>query len=325
MVDTAPTDIAGPTGLTSAQVRDRMTRGLVNTLQEAPSRSTREIVRANVVTRFNILLSALVLVILLVVRQPADALFGIVMVTNAAIGIVQELRAKATLDRLAVLTAPRSQVLRDGRSVEIPIEQIVVDDVVELRAGDQLPVDGVVVTARGLEIDESLLTGESDPVLKEPGMEGLSGSFVAAGSGRYRATRVGRDAYAASLAREAKREAAKRAAEARREAEQGRRAAESNPDTSVIPWLRSLGVRADQAKRAAEAVAHMVDAPLESRVKAAFAFHGSVRFPGKRGPQSIPASASTSFRSSSPCRPTITRTTLPSRPTTTVSGIELAR
>ncbi|HEX9643987.1 MAG TPA: HAD-IC family P-type ATPase [Acidimicrobiia bacterium] len=205
MVDTAPTDIAGPTGLTSAQVRDRVTRGLVNTLQEAPSRSTREIVRANVVTRFNILLSALVLVILLVVRQPADALFGIVMVTNAAIGIVQELRAKATLDRLAVLTAPRSRVLRDGRSVEIPIEQIVVDDVVELRAGDQLPVDGVVVTARGLEIDESLLTGESDPVLKEPGMEGLSGSFVAAGSGRYRATRVGRDAYAASLAREAKR------------------------------------------------------------------------------------------------------------------------
>jgi 5-methylcytosine-specific restriction endonuclease McrA len=122
-----------------------------------------------------------------------------------------------------------------------------------------------------------------------------------------------------------KREQAKRAAEAKREAARAQKAAEADPDASVIPWLRSLGVRADQAKRAAEAVAHMVEAPIEERVKAAFAFYGSVRFPNKRGPQSSPASCSTSFRSSSPCRPTITRTTLPSRPTTTVSGMELAR
>ena len=192
-------------GLTSAEVRDRMRRDLANTLPESPSRSTSEIVRANVVTRFNILLTVLLVVILVAVREPRDALFGIVMVTNAGIGIVQELRAKATLDRLALLTTPKSTVVRDGRSVDIDIQHIVVDDVIELRSGDQLPVDGTVVTARGLEINESLLTGESDPVLKEPGDECLSGSFVSAGTGRYQATRVGTSAYAAKLAREAKR------------------------------------------------------------------------------------------------------------------------
>ncbi len=192
-------------GLTQAQVRDRTERGLSNVQPESPSRSTREIIRANVITRFNILLSILLVVILVAVQAPRDALFGIVMVTNAAIGIIQELRAKATLDRLALLTAPRARVVREGTVREVDIAGVVVDDIIELRSGDQLPVDGDVVTSRGLEINESLLTGESDPVLKEPGDVALSGSFVAAGSGRYRATQVGSNAYAAKLAREAKR------------------------------------------------------------------------------------------------------------------------
>ncbi len=192
-------------GLTEAQVRDRVERGLSNVQPESPSRSTREIIRANVVTRFNILLSVLLVVILVAVQAPRDALFGIVMVTNAAIGIIQELRAKATLDRLALLTAPRARVLREGTIREVDIANVVVDDIIELRSGDQLPVDGDVVASRGLEINESLLTGESDPILKEPGDVALSGSFVAAGSGRYRATQVGSNAYAAKLAREAKR------------------------------------------------------------------------------------------------------------------------
>ena len=115
-------------GLTSAQVRDRTERGLSNVQPESPSRSTREIIRANVVTRFNILLSILLVVILVAVQAPRDALFGIVMVTNAAIGIIQELRAKATLDRLALLTAPRARVLRDGESREIDIAGVVVDE-----------------------------------------------------------------------------------------------------------------------------------------------------------------------------------------------------
>src|SRR5207244_9084481 len=132
------------------------------------------------------------------------ALFGNVLIANAAIGIFQELRAKRTLDRLAVLTTPRARVVRAGRVGEIPVGEVVLDDVLELRPGDQVVVDGTVLAAEGLEVDESLLSGESEPVAKSPGAEVLSGSFVAAGGGRYRATRVGRGAYAGSLAEQAK-------------------------------------------------------------------------------------------------------------------------
>jgi cation-transporting ATPase E len=198
-------DAAQPLGgLTTAQVKQRVAEGAVNVVPEGPSRTTREIIRANVVTRFNVLLTAMLLVILIAVREPADALFGIVMVTNAAIGIIQELRAKATLDRLSVLTTPRVTVIRDGKRNEIQVSAVVIDDLVEVKTGDQLPVDGTVIESDSLEIDESLLTGESDPVLKEPGDGCLSGSFVVAGGGRFVATRIGEDAYAAALAKEAK-------------------------------------------------------------------------------------------------------------------------
>jgi cation-transporting ATPase E len=199
-------EVASPEGgLSNAEVQQRVRAGLVNQVTERPSRTTREIVRANVVTRFNILLGALLLVTLIVLQEPRDALFGIVLVTNSAIGIVQELRAKKTLDRLELVAAPKVQVVRSGRVVEQPIDRVVVDDLIELRPGDQLVVDGAVVSSAGLEIDESLLTGESDPVRKQVDDQCLSGSFVAAGSGRYRATRVGEDAYAARLAHAAKR------------------------------------------------------------------------------------------------------------------------
>jgi cation-transporting ATPase E len=178
---------------------------LVNQVSESPIRTTGDIVRANVVTRFNLLLGVLLIVVLVVLREPRDALFGIVLVTNSAIGTIQELRAKRTLERLELLSAPRVRVVRSGQVTEQPIDRIVVDDLIELRSGDQLAVDGVVVSSRGLEIDESLLTGESDPVLKRPDDGCLSGSFVAAGSGRYRATHVGDDSYAARLAHAAKR------------------------------------------------------------------------------------------------------------------------
>jgi cation-transporting ATPase E len=202
---TSETQIAaGPEGLTSAEVAERTAAGQVNVVTETTSRSTGDIIRANVVTRFNILLGVLLLIILLVVQQPKDALFGIVLVSNAAIGIVQELRAKRTLDRLALLTAPLASVRRDGKEVQIPVDQLVKDDVIAISTGDQVPVDGPVIRARGLEIDESLLTGESDPVAKEVDDVCLSGSFVVAGSGWFRANRVGDEAYAASLAIEAK-------------------------------------------------------------------------------------------------------------------------
>ena len=191
-------------GLSQRDVDERIAAGLANDVPAAPSRTVAQIVRANVLTRFNALLGAL-LVVILIVGPLQDALFGFVLVANAVVGIVQELRAKRTLDRLAVLTAPRARVVRDGAPREVATNEVVLDDVVELRPGDQVVVDGEILETNGLEIDESLLTGESDPVVKRPGEEVRSGSFVAAGGGRYRATKVGRDAYAVRLAEEARR------------------------------------------------------------------------------------------------------------------------
>ncbi len=192
------------TGLTRAGVADRVRRGRVNDVPAAPSRTVREIVRANVLTRFNALLGSL-LIVILIVGPIQDALFGGVLIANAAIGILQELRAKRTLDRLAVLTAPEARIVREGVVREMPVSAVVLDDVLELQPGDQVVVDGEVLEASGLEVDESLLTGESEPVIKRVGEEVLSGSFVAAGSGRFQATRVGAGAYAAQLAEQARR------------------------------------------------------------------------------------------------------------------------
>ena len=191
-------------GLTAAEVADRVRSGRINTLPERVSRTTAEIVRSNVVTRFNILLGVLLVIVLAVLREPRDALFGIVLVSNSAIGIIQELRAKRTLDRLELLAAPRVRVIRDGQRHDVPPESVVLDDLVDLRPGDQLVVDGAVVESHGLEIDESLLTGEADPVHKRSDDDCRSGSFVAAGRGTIRATRVGTDSYAARLVDEAR-------------------------------------------------------------------------------------------------------------------------
>ena len=139
-------------------------------------------------TRFNAILGTM-LAVIIVVGPIQDATFGVVLVANALIGIVQEVKAKRTLDALAVLNAPRARVLRDGTEAEIAVEGVVLDDLLVLRTGDQIPCDGVVRHADGLEVDESLLTGESDPLNKAVGDEVLSGSFIVAGSGRFQATR----------------------------------------------------------------------------------------------------------------------------------------
>ncbi|HZD18155.1 MAG TPA: HAD-IC family P-type ATPase, partial [Actinomycetota bacterium] len=194
----------GLTGLSPAEVADRVSRGLVNDVPDSPSRTVREILRANILTRFNALLGSL-LVVILIVGPIQDALFGGVLIANAAIGILQELRAKRTLDRLAVLTSPRARILREGEVREEPVSAVVLDDVIELEPGDQVVVDGDVLEASALEVDESLLTGESEPVVKRAGDEVLSGSFVAAGSGRFRASHVGAEAYASRLAEQARR------------------------------------------------------------------------------------------------------------------------
>ena len=202
-VPAAPQHETPATGLSAAEVKDRVARGLTNGGGERTSRSYGEIVRANLLTRFNAILGTM-LAVILVVGQPQDGLFGIVLVANALIGIVQEIRAKRKLDSLAVLSAPIARVVRDGTLHEVPVEEIVLDDLVELRTGDQVPADGVVRGAAGLEIDESLLTGESDPIDKELDAPVMSGSIVVAGSGRFQATAVGSASYARKLALEAR-------------------------------------------------------------------------------------------------------------------------
>jgi cation-transporting ATPase E len=191
-------------GLSSQDVRDRFAQGLSNDVPAAPTRTVADILRANILTRFNLLLGGLLIVVLFVAPL-ADALFGLVLVGNTLIGIVQELRAKRALDELTLLNAPKATVRRDGTTSVIPVSGVVLDDILLVQPGDQIIVDGSVVAAEGLEIDESLLTGESEPIDKSVGDECLSGSFVVAGRGLYRARRVGKDAYAVRLAEEAKR------------------------------------------------------------------------------------------------------------------------
>lgn len=192
------------TGLTTAEVAERVARGEVNDVPVRSSRSTTEIVRANVFTRFNAIIGVL-WAIMLCVAPIQDSLFGFVIIANTGIGIIQEFRAKKTLDGLAVLGEAKPTVRRDGEAAEISTSEIVLGDLVELGPGDKVVVDGEVAEADSLEIDESLLTGEADPVIKQRGEPVMSGSFVVAGSGAFTATKVGREAYAAQLAEEASR------------------------------------------------------------------------------------------------------------------------
>jgi cation-transporting ATPase E len=195
---------APPTGLTSHEVADRVARGLANTVPRAPTRTVGQIVRANVLTPINLVIGVLAALVI-AAGSPKDALFGGVIVANSVIGIVQELRAKKTLDRLRVISAPRAHVVRDGVVSEVQVHELVLDDVVELRAGAQVVADGEVLTSDRLEIDESLLTGESDPIMKDAGAGVMSGSAVVAGTGFVRVTSVGAENYAARLAEEARR------------------------------------------------------------------------------------------------------------------------
>lgn len=191
-------------GLTSGQVAAQIAAGRTNEVPARSSRSIGAILRANVLTWFNGLIFTL-FIIMLIAGPFQDSLFGFVIIFNALIGIVQEWRAKRTLDSLAIVGEARLRVRRDGAEAELAAAEIVLDDLVLLGPGEKIPVDGRVEQSTALEVDESLLTGEADPVRKTEGEEVLSGSFVVAGRGEMRATRVGRDAHAAQLAAEAQR------------------------------------------------------------------------------------------------------------------------
>ncbi len=191
-------------GLNAAQVAERVSAGRTNEYRERTSRSAAQILRANVFTIFNGILGV-ALVLVLALGHWADALFGFVLLLNTATGTLAEIRAKRALDRLAVLETPRAVVLRDGNETEVAVGEVVIDDVVRLRAGQQVPADGEVLISDGLEIDESILTGESRPVRPVSGAQVMSGTTVTAGTGLFRTTAVGGDAYAHRLAREARR------------------------------------------------------------------------------------------------------------------------
>ncbi|MET8780017.1 cation-translocating P-type ATPase [Nocardia sp. NPDC050713] len=193
---------SGATGLTTAEVEQRRRDGLTNDVPDRASRSVRDIVRANVFTRINAILGVL-FILVLSTGSIIDGMFGLLIVANSAVGIIQEIRAKRTLDQLAIVSQARPTVRRDGVAHEVAPKDVVLDDLIELGPGDQIVVDGVVEESALLEIDESLLTGEADPIDKAIGAEVMSGSYVVSGSGAYRATKVGRDAYAAKLAEEA--------------------------------------------------------------------------------------------------------------------------
>jgi cation-transporting ATPase E len=166
-------------------------------------RSFWRIMQANLFTLFNLIVGGS-FALLLVLGYWQDALFGFFVIANVVIGVAQEFRAKLTLSRLAVLNAPKARVLRDGAVSEVRVGEVVMDDLFVLSAGDQVTADAVVLESHGLDIDESLLTGEADPVSSPAGRELMSGSTVVAGSGLARVIRVGADSYAAKITAEAK-------------------------------------------------------------------------------------------------------------------------
>jgi cation-transporting ATPase E len=192
---------AHPRGLSVAEAERRLAR--LGPVEPKSSRSVASIVAANVFTLFNgIILVFFILILSLGLF--ADALFGVIAGINSYIGIRQELKAKRTLDELALLVAPSAKVIRDGRVHELRAEAVVPGDLVRVEPGDQLVADGVVTESRGLTVDESLLTGEADGVRKRTGDRLLSGSFCIAGSGYYEVDAVREDSYAEKLAGEAR-------------------------------------------------------------------------------------------------------------------------
>ena len=190
-------------GLTSEEVKSKREQGESNEVDTSTSRSVSAILRSNLFTVFNAILFTCMIAVL-AVGDWRDAVFGFVLILNLAIGVLSELRNKRTLDSLAVLQAPTSVVLRDGEWTEILNGDLVTDDVIELKLGDQIPADGQILDSTGLEIDESALTGESHPVHKTPGDQALSGTAVIAGSGRMLVEVIGSQAWAQTITAEAR-------------------------------------------------------------------------------------------------------------------------
>lgn len=195
-------ETAVDTGLTQAQVKERMEKGWSNAPVDSPSKTTKEIITSNVFTYFN-LIFIVIAVLLIMVGAFRDLTFLPVIICNTLIGIIQEIRSKKVLDNLSVLNAPKATVVRDGKFQTIPAEQAVLDDVVKFQAGNQICADASVIDGE-VQVNESLLTGESDEITKKPGDTLMSGSFVVSGSCLGRLEQVGADSYISKLTLEAK-------------------------------------------------------------------------------------------------------------------------
>ena len=193
-------------GLTAEQVRERLDSGWANEAVESPTKSDRQIIRENVLTYFNLIFAVLG-VCLILVGDFTDLLFELLVVANTAIGIVQQIRSKRTIDKLSLLSAGRAAAVRDGELTAVKLHELVRDDIVELAAGGQVPADGTVVSGQA-QVNEGLITGEADSITKNPGDRMLSGSFVISGKCRFRLERVGTDSYASRLTLAAKKESA---------------------------------------------------------------------------------------------------------------------
>lgn len=190
------------TGLTNEQVQARIAEGQVNANENPNTRTYKQIIMENSLTFFNFLNVALLVMVLLVGSYKNSAFMGIIVI-NTVIGIVQEIRAKKTIDQLAILTESKTVVLREGKKWTISTEKLVLDDIIYLKTGDQIPADAKVLEGC-MEVNESLLTGEADNLAKNPGDELFSGSFVTSGEACCQVVHVGKDNYAAQITSEAK-------------------------------------------------------------------------------------------------------------------------
>ena len=189
-------------GLTAAQASRLAEQGLTNEIPDTTAKSTAQIIRENTLTFFNLVFVVLA-ALLVVAGDFKDMMFLGIAFINSLIGIIQQLRSRATLDKLSLLSETRVKVVRDGQLGTVPLHKLVREDIVELGAGDQIPADGPVMSGQ-VTVNEALITGEADPITKDVGDELLSGSFVVSGKCRARLDRVGTASYAARLSLEAK-------------------------------------------------------------------------------------------------------------------------
>ena len=190
------------TGLTDEEVRQRVEEGLTNRADISTDKTTKEIVISNVFTYFN-LIFLVITILLIMVGSFRNLTFLPIIIGNTVIGIVQEIRAKKTLEKMSLLNAPRADVIRNGSVKQISTEELVKDDVILLTAGKQICADAVVISGN-IQVNESLLTGEADEVEKTEGSTLMSGSFVVSGECYARLEKVGNESYISRLSLEAK-------------------------------------------------------------------------------------------------------------------------